>query len=104
MQVRKKIKLFDSVVPDGISNPLYTSGDELYFACPIRDHQNDSAHGTGFSINIVKGLWHCFKCGRGGNAFELAESVMGSRPAARHLLKIETDDIDIFLDLDPLVK
>lgn len=49
-------------------------GDEAIVACPHPDHEdrNPSA-----AINIVKGLWVCYSCGRGGSI----QSLLGGRIA-----------------------
>jgi hypothetical protein len=85
MTPAEKIYFFDRLISDGLHNPLYASGAggaELHFHCPIRDHEHDSDRKTAFRVNADKQLWHCFKCGRGGSPFQLAEATLGSRNAA----------------------
>ena len=87
----EKTFFFDRLIPDGLHNPLYTTGTggvELHFRCPIRDHEHDSDRKTGFAVNLHMLVWHCFKCGRGGTPFQLAQELLGSRDAARQMFKV----------------
>lgn len=87
----EKTYFFDRLIEDGLANPLYTcgaGGDELHFRCPIRDHEHDSDRKTAFRVNLDRLLWYCFKCGQGGTPFQLAESVLGSKDAAREMFKV----------------
>lgn len=66
-QIRKSINLSDLV-------KRYTTLDKNGRAlCPFHKDKNPS-----LSINTRKGLWYCFGCGKGGDAFSfimLAEKV-----------------------------
>jgi len=87
----EKTYFFDRVIDEGLANPLYicgANGAELQFRCPIREHEHDSARKTAFRVNIDKLTWYCFKCGRGGTAFQLAEAVLGSRAAALQMYRV----------------
>lgn len=91
MTPAERTYFFDRLIPDGLHNPLYASGAngaELHFPCPIRDHEHDSDRKTGFCVNPDKGIWYCFKCGKGGSAFQLAEAVLGSKDAARRMFGV----------------
>ncbi len=86
MTKAEKTYMLDRLLTAGLANPLYTSGAggvELHFRCPIRDHEHDRGCKTAFSVNVERLLWHCFKCGKGGSPFQLAEAVLGSNAAAR---------------------
>jgi len=86
MRRAEKTYMLDRVIPAGLANPLYSSGaggEELHFPCPIRDHEHDSDRKAAFSVNLETFLWYCFKCGKGGSPFQLAEAVLGSNAAAR---------------------
>jgi hypothetical protein len=88
MTPAEKIYFFDRLISDGLHNPLYASGAgsaELHFRCPIRDHEHDSDRKTAFRVNLDKQSWYCFKCGKGGTAFQLAEAILGSNAAARNM-------------------
>ena len=41
---------------------LHKAGNEYMGLCPFHDDQNPS-----LSVNVEKGVWHCFGCGRSGN-------------------------------------
>jgi hypothetical protein len=88
MSRAEKTYLLDRLIEGGLANPLYSAGDELHFRCPICDHEHDSDRKTAFRINLDKLLWHCFKCGKGGTPFQLAEAVWGSRDAALALYRV----------------
>ena len=88
MSRAEKTYYLDRLVDGGLANPLYSAGDELHFRCPIRDHEHDSDRKTAFRVNLDKLLWHCFKCGRGGTPFQLAEAAHGSRDAALALYRV----------------
>ena len=51
-------------------------GDEIYFLCPFHD---DSA--PSLRVNAQKDVFHCFPCGTGGNAWELAARFAGVNAA-----------------------
>ena len=88
MSRAEKTYYLDRLVDGGLANPLYSAGDELHFRCPIRNHEHDSDRKTAFRINLDKLLWHCFKCGRGGTPFQLAEEALGSRDAALCMYRV----------------
>ncbi len=39
MSVSEKMYFFDRLLEEGLKNPLYSSGDELHFRCPICNHK-----------------------------------------------------------------
>jgi hypothetical protein len=49
--------------------------DEIKFLCPGHDDHNASA-----GWNTIKHVWHCFVCGAGGGAFDLAKRLGVDRP------------------------
>ncbi len=46
-----------------------TRGSQQRGPCPL--HGSTSGTSRSFSVNLADGLFHCFKCGRGGNALDL---------------------------------
>ncbi|MBC8229846.1 hypothetical protein H8E77_09890 [bacterium] len=48
------------------------AGDELMALCPFHEEKKPS-----FSLNIEKGVFHCFGCGESGNIYHLIEHVTG---------------------------
>ncbi len=59
-----------------------TPSGEISAICPFHDDRNPS-----FSFNSVTGLWYCFSCNEGGNAYQFLIK-MGEEPdVAEHLVK-----------------
>jgi DNA primase len=49
--------------------PSTRRGEQLRGPCPVhRSHQPAS---RSFAAHLGKGVWHCFRCGVGGNALDL---------------------------------
>jgi DNA primase len=53
--------------------PRQRAGAHLRGPCPV--HGSKSATSRCFSAHLVKNLWHCFRCGAGGNALDLWAAV-----------------------------
>lgn len=53
---------------DMLGVKLKKVGKEYMGLCPFHD-----GHRPGLSVNRKKGLWHCFGCGRGGDADRFVE-------------------------------
>jgi DNA primase len=49
------------------------SGPEVRGPCPV--HRSHSPINRSFSAHLGKNLWHCFRCGAGGNALDLWAAV-----------------------------
>jgi putative transposase len=54
--------------------PNRSRGAEQRGPCPVHGSSN-SARSNCFSANIADNIWHCFKCGKGGNALDLWMAV-----------------------------
>lgn len=64
---------------------LRRSGDGLRGPCPVHKGDNPEA----FSVSTDKGLWHCFRCGEGGDVvtlYQLLEGHEDAKTAAAFLL------------------
>ena len=48
-------------------------GDQLRGPCPV--HGSRSPTSRSFSAHLGKNVWHCFRCGAGGNALDLWAAV-----------------------------
>lgn len=46
---------------------LHRRGNEYYGSHPVHGSEN----GRNFWVNLVKGVWHCFRCNSGGGSWEL---------------------------------
>lgn len=80
-----------SVLLEVVSNyaDLVQSGEEYKACCPFPDH-NDKT--PSFTVNPVKGFYHCFGCSRGGDVFEFVKTAEGcSFPEAIEKVKELTD-------------
>jgi len=44
-------------------------GDQVRGGCRV--HRSRSPRSRSFAAHLVKGLWHCFRCGAGGNVLDL---------------------------------
>lgn len=49
--------------------PRWRSGDEVRGPCPV--HRARTSRSRSFAANLQKGVWHCFRCGAGGNVLDL---------------------------------
>jgi DNA primase len=62
-------------------------GEEVFYSCPFEGHahgdQNMSA-----TMNVDTTVWHCFGCGRSGNAIHFVSVLEGVSPAvARRMIR-----------------
>lgn len=48
-------------------------GDQVRGPCPV--HGSRSANSRSFSAHVGKQVWHCFRCGAGGNALDLWQAL-----------------------------
>jgi DNA primase len=53
--------------------PCRRAGEQWRGPCPV--HGSRSATSHCFSAPLGKGIWHCFRCGAGGNALDLWAAV-----------------------------
>jgi putative transposase len=56
--------------------PNHTRAAEQRGACPVHGSRNPTRSDC-FSANVADNIWHCFKCGKGGNALDLWMAVTG---------------------------
>jgi DNA primase len=55
--------------------------DQQYGFCPLPDHQSQSQkRSRSFSAHLGRKIWHCFGCGKGGNALDFAIYMEGKSP------------------------
>jgi DNA primase len=48
-------------------------GDQVHGPCPV--HGSQSPTSRSFAAHLGKQVWHCFRCGAGGNALDLWVAV-----------------------------
>jgi DNA primase len=53
--------------------PRQRAGEQLRGPCPV--HRSKSATSRCFAAHLGKSVWHCFRCGAGGNALDLWVAV-----------------------------
>lgn len=53
--------------------PRGRSGRQVRGPCPV--HRSRTPGSRSFAAHLGKGVWHCFRCGAGGNALDLWAAV-----------------------------
>ncbi len=48
-------------------------GDHVRGPCPV--HRSRTPRSRSFAAHLKKGVWHCFRCGAGGNVLDLWVAV-----------------------------
>jgi len=49
--------------------PVSRIGNQVRGRCPV--HRSRSRRSRSFAAHLGKNVWHCFRCGAGGNALDL---------------------------------
>jgi DNA primase len=85
-QVRARVSLRDVLELLGWQ-PRTRRGDQLRGPCPL--HGSTAPTSRGFAVHLGKGVFHCFRCGAGGNALDLyaAATRQPLHPAAVELCR-----------------
>jgi DNA primase len=65
---RAEVRLAEVLELAGFA-PCMRRGDPLRGPCPV--HRSRTSTSRSFSAHLGKGMWHCFRCGAGGNALDL---------------------------------
>jgi DNA primase len=55
--------------------PRTRQGDQVRGPCPIQGSRSPASRS--FAAHLGKNVWHCFRCGAGGNALDLWVAVTG---------------------------
>jgi DNA primase len=53
--------------------PRARAGDQVRGPCPM--HGSRSPSSRSFAAHLGRGVWHCFRCGAGGNALDLGVAL-----------------------------
>lgn len=53
---------------------LTETGRDLHGSCPFCKHE------SAFTVSESKGMWYCFGCGRGGDAFSFLQALPHTKP------------------------
>jgi hypothetical protein len=72
--IRKYLTLSRVFGEFGVHSNESERGDEYTVSCPFHDDKRPS-----LGINDQRGVWHCFSCGRGGDAVSAYRSLMYAR-------------------------
>ena len=70
-EIKSRIDLADLVASYGVQ--LKHSGASLWACCPFHNEKTPS-----FSVDRVKGFYHCFGCGESGDAIKFVEKMEGA--------------------------
>jgi len=65
---RAQLRLADVLDLAGFT-PTTRHGAQLRGPCPV--HRSSRPASRSFAAHLDKGVWHCFRCGAGGNALDL---------------------------------
>ena len=71
-QARLSVRLADVLELLGFE-PSTRRGDQLRGPCPV--HGSRTPASRSFAADASKNLWHCFRCGAGGNVLDLWVAV-----------------------------
>jgi hypothetical protein len=84
LQIRKEVSMLQVLELVGFK-PTSTRGNQLRGPCPI--HRSGKSSSRSFSVNIERGVFQCFGCGKRGNQLDLYAAVTGLQlyEAARDL-------------------
>ena len=67
-EARARLRLAEVLELVGFE-PVARIGDQLRGPCPV--HRSRSRRSRSFAAHLGKNVWHCFRCGGGGNALDL---------------------------------
>jgi DNA primase len=71
-EARVRLPLADVLQLIGFE-PSTRQGDKLRGPCPV--HRSRTRRSRSFAVDLAKSVWHCFRCGAGGNALDLWVSL-----------------------------
>jgi DNA primase len=49
--------------------PCWRRADQVRGPCPV--HRSQALRSRSFAAHLGRGVWHCFRCGAGGNVLDL---------------------------------
>ena len=67
-EARSRLQLSEVLQLIGFE-PRWRNRDEVRGPCPV--HRSRTTRSRSFAANLEKGVWHCFRCGAGGNVLDL---------------------------------
>jgi DNA primase len=71
---RSQVRLLEVLELMGFT-PSRRGQDQLRGPCPV--HRSPRPRSRSFAAHLGQGLWHCFRCGAGGNVLDLWVAVTG---------------------------
>lgn len=77
-ELRKQLRFEDVLRHYGIE--VRRKGEQHQGFCPLPNH-NGKGNSPSFSVNLERGIFHCFGCGAKGNVLEFACLMSGNDPA-----------------------
>jgi DNA primase len=67
-QARSQLRLSEVLELVGFV-PCWRGGDQVRGPCPV--HRSRGPRSRSFAAHLGRGVWHCFRCGAGGNVLDL---------------------------------
>jgi DNA primase len=71
-QARACVRLAEVLELLGFEPSVYARG-QVRGPCPV--HGSRTPRSRSFAVHLEKNVWHCFRCGAGGNALDLWVAV-----------------------------
>jgi DNA primase len=71
-EARSRVRLVEVLELIGFE-PCWRGEDQVRGPCPA--HRSQAPRSRSFAAHLGKGLWHCFRCGAGGNVLDLWVAV-----------------------------
>ncbi|HKB35124.1 MAG TPA: CHC2 zinc finger domain-containing protein [Gemmataceae bacterium] len=71
-EARSRVGLAEVLEPIGFA-PCRRRGEQVRGPCPV--HRSRGPRSRSFAAHLGRGVWHCFRCGGGGNVLDLWAAV-----------------------------
>ena len=75
-RARSEMRLAEVLERIGFT-PRGCRGQQLRGPCPV--HRSRMPRSRSFAAHLGKGVWHCFRCGAGGNGLDLWAAFTGQQ-------------------------
>lgn len=80
-ELRENVRIADVLQRHNVQ--LKVGGDKATGLCPLPTHPvrtDNRKRSPSFSVQLTKGIWHCFGCGAAGNVLDLNARLQGLDP------------------------
>jgi len=85
--LKRKIGDHIQMVEDMGLSVSFTTGNEAYLFCPFHPERRES-----MCVNLVRPVWHCFSCERGGSLKQLERMLDSMEEVEQVVIDDELDD------------